>query len=437
MLYSLYKLYRIGIHCALALIACARPCVGLQSSVPRVSKLAIDVEGTVPETYTHADLAQLIRRHGYDVEQHFAETKDGYVLGLYRILPNKPAETSAYPVVLQHGLLDTAATWVVNDARQSLGLILVDHGYDVWLANSRGSTFSRNHTGFAPESANFWDFTMDEMATFDIPTTIDYVRRRTGSEDVALVAHSQGGAISLAALSEDTIPTGHVSVLITLAPAVYLKYISSVPLQFLAKIHADTLFEVAGRKEFLPTNQDMSDLFGEFCSVQPQQCASILTAICGFNPKNIDESRLPIYLAYAPGGTSVKNIAHWAQRVRDAESKAAFSFRKYDYGTVCDVGNVRRPCNQRIYGHLAPPSYDLSRIRARSDVKIGVIYGLEDKLADPIDVKRVIDQLGDRVVFKKALLGFEHIDFTWSVNAARDVYTDVLHLLPASSRRPL
>jgi pimeloyl-ACP methyl ester carboxylesterase len=409
------------------------------------------------DTRSHADLAQLIRRNGYGVEQHFAETEDGYVLGLFRILPSSGSPRKLHthrPVVLQHGLLDSAATWVVNDATHSLGFILVDHGHDVWLANSRGNTFrlvfqphrhpdslarslahslarslaSRNHTGFSTESDVFWDFSLDDMAAYDLPSTIEYVRRHTDSKDVALVAHSQGGALSLAALASGAIPHGHVSVLIALAPAVYLKYIESVPLQFLASIHADTLFKLAGRREFLPSERQTSDLFSEFCTLAPQQCVSILTAICGFNPSNVDVSRLPVYLAYAPGGTSVKNMQHWGQRVRDAASHVGFS--KFDYGDVCDIGGVRVACNQHVYGRLHPPSYDLPAISYRSDdVKIAVLYGLEDKLADPIDIQTLISDLGDRVVFEKGLLGYQHIDFTWSTNAAEDVYGDVLRLL--------
>ena len=37
------------------------------------------------------------------------------------------------PVLLQHGLIDSAATWVMNMPKQSLGFVLADQGYDVWL----------------------------------------------------------------------------------------------------------------------------------------------------------------------------------------------------------------------------------------------------------------------------------------------------------------
>jgi hypothetical protein len=49
-------------------------------------------------------------------------------------------------------------------------------------------------------------------------------------------------------------------------------------------------------------------------------------------------------------GTSVKNMEHWAQLVRQASQTGRQLFRKYDYGSTCfgpGPGRLPRTCNQR------------------------------------------------------------------------------------------
>lgn len=37
--------------------------------------------------------------------------------------------------------------------------MLAKKGYDVWLGNARGNTYSRKHKSLDPEKRPFWDWT--------------------------------------------------------------------------------------------------------------------------------------------------------------------------------------------------------------------------------------------------------------------------------------
>ncbi|KAH7947826.1 hypothetical protein HPB52_016154 [Rhipicephalus sanguineus] len=79
---------------------------------------------------------------------------------------------------LMTGVLSSSADFVVNLPDQSLGFILADHGFDVWLGNVRGTIYS-NHVRLKKQQKEFWDFSFDEMIKYHLPAQIDMILKET------------------------------------------------------------------------------------------------------------------------------------------------------------------------------------------------------------------------------------------------------------------
>ena len=69
----------------------------------------------------------------------------------------RPRKNKPKPVVLvSHGLFDSSSTYVNGPTEISLGYMLADAGYDVWLSNTRGNRYSRSHRDLDTDDARFW-----------------------------------------------------------------------------------------------------------------------------------------------------------------------------------------------------------------------------------------------------------------------------------------
>ncbi|XP_052265671.1 lipase member M-like isoform X2 [Dreissena polymorpha] len=315
-------------------------------------------------------------------------------------------------VLLQHGLLGSAADWVVNLANQSLAFILSDTGCDVWLANSRGNTYSLRHKRLTPDDDKFWDFSWDEMASQDLPATVDYVLSASGANSLVYVGFSQGTQIAFAQLSQDRDLAAKVKLFVALAPIAYLRHMIS-PLRLLSPFAADIAFmlKVIGYKDFFPSDGIMKQFAAYLAKNEAAAFAmqNIMFLMGGVDYENMNTSRIPVYIAHTPAGTSVKNVMHYAQSVMSGK------FTMFDYG---------KSKNKRKYNQTTPPEY----FPANIDVPVALYTGTNDWLSVPRDVKRLKNKL-KHVIKHTVVPDWEHLDFTWAMNTPKGCYNDVVKLI--------
>ena len=148
------------------------------------------LETTNPDAY--GNFTEYAERYGFTTETHEIVTEDGYILVAFRITGIKGgASNIGKPVVFfQHGLLDQSDTWIVNDPDMTPGFQKARAGFDCWFGNSRGNKYSRTHKYLSRWSEEFWEFTWQHMAEFDVPANVNYVLEKTGQEKLTWIGHS-------------------------------------------------------------------------------------------------------------------------------------------------------------------------------------------------------------------------------------------------------
>ncbi|CAK7330007.1 unnamed protein product [Dovyalis caffra] len=349
---------------------------------------------------------QLIEPAGYSCTEHTVQTKDGYLVALQRVSSyNKDLRGQrGPPVLLQHGLFMAGDAWFLGSPEQSLGFILADEGFDVWVGNVRGTFWSHGHISLSEKDKEFWDWSWEELALFDLAEMIHHVYSVTSSK-VLIVGHSQGTIMSFAALIQPNV-VEMVEAAALLCPISYLDHLTASLVLRMVGLHLDQVVLAMGIHQLNFRSEILIDLLDSICDGRIE-CTDLLTSItgknCCFNNSNVD-----FFFEFEPHPSSAKNLRHLFQMIRKG------TFSHYDYGMFK---------NLKLYGRLNPPAFDLSLIPKTLPLWMG--YGGSDSLADVTDVEHTLKQLQG----KPALLYLEnygHIDFLLSTRGKEDVYNNMI-----------
>jgi len=78
------------------------------------------------------------------------------------------------------------------------------------------------HSKLTPEDQKFWDWSVDDLANYDVPAIVDHVLRTTGQQKLTWIGHSQGNAQAFMALSTNPDLASKVKLMIAIAPTARL-----------------------------------------------------------------------------------------------------------------------------------------------------------------------------------------------------------------------
>lgn len=365
-----------------------------------------------------SDFADICALFGYEAEEHIVQTNDRYLLGLHRLPYRKGEEGSRVnqgddsirkPVVyLHHGLLMCSEVWVcLTDEQRCLPFQLVERGYDVWLGNNRGNKYSKKSVNSSPLANEFWDFSIDQFAFYDVPDSIEYILKVTEQPSLSYIGFSQGTAQAFAALSIHPTLNRKCDVFVALAPAMAPSGLSNAIVDSLMKASPIFIFLLFGRRSVLSsTTMWQSILYPPIFVWMIEKSLSIL-----FNWKcrNILPSQKLAGYFHLFSFTSTKSVVHWFQIIRNR------SFQFYD-------DELQAPFSMVDTGRFYKPvKYPIKNIKT----PIILLYGDSDSL---VDIDAMLSGL-PRATVAKSIPGYEHLDFLWAEDVDKQVFGDVFEAL--------
>ena len=324
------------------------------------------------------DVGYYARRVGLDSETFFVQTEDGFIIELWHIFnprdcspaesPNReiddpevfppkqkttashafdyPYGRKKYPVLLIHGLLQSAGSYCCNDD-SSLAFYLAKSGYDVWLGNNRCG-FNPQHTMLKYSDPRMWAWNIRQMGVIDLPALISRVLAETGFKKLGLVAHSQGTTQTLVALAKEQRPDigKYISVFCALAPAAYAgPLIGKAYFKFMHVVPPALFRCIFGIHAFIPFMMNMHKLLPS--RMYGYMGYRIFSFLFNWTDARWERALRDRYFIFAPVYVSAESMRWWLGRECFARQKCILATR--EEGRIEDDEDNERNIDEDYY----------------------------------------------------------------------------------------
>lgn len=314
-----------------------------------------------------SNFEELCEINGFVCENHLVSTKDGYTLTMQRLNPTANGyEPNGKTVYFQHGLLMSSEIWCVRIKKdENLPFKICQLGYDVFMGNNRGNKYSGRCQGVNVHNKEFWDFSIDEFALYDLPACINYILELKNISHLTYIGFSQGCSQILASLSINRDLNQKIDKLVLIAPATTPKSLANWLINSIVNLQPKAFFFLFGRKALMKSILFWSQI------VYPPLFIKLIDfpnqILFDWHANNIDILQKLVAYFHLYSTTSVKCVVHWFQIIRSncfQMYQESHNFEPYQY-PIHTVMNVH---------------------------KVLLIYGMSDSLVD-IDV--MLRQLPD------------------------------------------
>jgi len=413
------------------------------------------------------DLGYYARRIGLDVEEFQVKTEDGFIIDLFHVYDPKeyaskpesergprgpdvftepkaklPAggKRAKFPVLLVHGLLQSAGAYCVNDD-DSLAFYLCKAGFDVWLGNNRCG-FSPKHETLKYGDPRMWCWNIRQMGVLDLPALTSRVLSETGFEKLGLVCHSQGTTQAFVALAKEQRPDlgEKITVFCALAPAAYAgPLIGKMYFKFMRVISPAHFRLMFGIHAFIPFMMTMHKL------LHPRLYGwlgyKVFSFLFDWSDERWDRGLRDRMFQFAPVYVSSESMRWWLGRECFARHKCILSTREMVVAE--DKDDEPKGVRARAKKH-AGPEFDRAVEEHRRKPRGATAW--YNRLAPPfalwvagnddlVDGRKLLRRFETgrepfvNVVHTKVIDGYEHLDVIWAMDAVEKVFEEVKEVL--------